>query len=144
MSSAASWSAKSSTLTNPLPSRVGAMADGGPSRNSAVRGSGSRLGVAVVRHAETWRTARVTDAMLARAARAGLEAAAPARPGTCEVSILLTDDAEMRALHLLGFDNMEEGEAERMETLEKRALASLGIADPYAERREVRTTEVSP
>ena len=30
------------------------------------------------------------------------------------------------------------------QTLEKRALASLGIADPYAERREVRTTEVSP
>ena len=52
------------------------MADGGPSRNSAVRGSGSRLDVAVVRHAETWRTARVTDAMLARAARAGVAAAA--------------------------------------------------------------------
>jgi probable rRNA maturation factor len=186
------------------------MADGGPSRNSAVRGSGSRLDVAVVRHAETWRTARVTDAMLARAARAGVAAAAPARPGTCEVSILLTDDAEMRALnrtwrgkdaatnvlsfpasntlacdsseprllgdvalgyettvkeaqamgtalsdhvahlvvhgvlHLLGFDHMEEGEAEKMETLERRALASLGIADPYAERSEIRTTEVSP
>ena len=186
------------------------MADGGPSRNSAVRGSGSRLDVAVVRHAEAWRTARVTDAMLARAARAGFAAAAPSRPGTYEVSILLTDDAEMRALnrtwrgkdaatnvlsfpasdtlacdraspgfsamsrlptrpplkeaqamgialsdhvahlvvhgvlHLLGFDHMEEDEAERMETLERRALASLGIADPYAERSEVRTTEVSP
>jgi probable rRNA maturation factor len=184
------------------------MADGGPSRNSAVRGSGSRLDVAVVRHAETWRAARVTDAMLARAARAGVAAAA--RTGPCEVSILLTNDAEMRALnrtwrgkdaptnvlsfpasdapagdssesgllgdvalgyettvkeaqatgtaladhvahlvvhgvlHLLGFDHIDEAEAERMETLERRALASLGIADPYAERSEIRTTEVSP
>jgi len=47
-------------------------------------------------------------------------------------------------LHLLGFDHVDEAEAERMETLERRALASLGIADPYAERSEIRTTEVSP
>ena len=185
------------------------MANGDPSRDSAVRGSGSRLDVAVVRHDEAWRTARVTDAMLVRAARAGVAAAALTRPGTCEVSILLTDDAEMRALnrtwrgkdaptnvlsfpasdtlacdssepellgdvalgyettvkealamgtvlsdhvahlvvhgvlHLLGFDHMKKDEAERMETLERRALAALGIADPYAERSEIRTTEVS-
>ncbi len=138
--------------------------------------------------------------MLARAARAGFNAATPSSPGTYEVSILLTDDAEMRALnrtwrgkdaptnvlsfpagdtlacdpsepgllgdvalayettlkearatnialsdhvahlvvhgvlHLLGFDHLTEDEAEQMETLERQALASLGIADPYAER----------
>ena len=35
-------------------------------------------------------------------------------------------------LHLLGHDHEEDDEAERMEALEVRALASLGIADPYA------------
>jgi len=35
-------------------------------------------------------------------------------------------------LHLLGHDHIEEAEAERMEALETRILASLGIADPYA------------
>lgn len=35
-------------------------------------------------------------------------------------------------LHLLGHDHLVDAEAERMEALERRALASLGIADPYA------------
>ncbi|SNS05711.1 probable rRNA maturation factor [Sphingomonas laterariae] len=35
-------------------------------------------------------------------------------------------------LHLLGFDHIDEGEAEAMEAIERAALASLGIADPYA------------
>lgn len=35
-------------------------------------------------------------------------------------------------LHLLGYDHMVEHEAEAMEAIEVRALASLGIADPYA------------
>jgi probable rRNA maturation factor len=35
-------------------------------------------------------------------------------------------------LHLLGYDHMEEAEAEAMEALEARILAGLGIADPYA------------
>lgn len=34
-------------------------------------------------------------------------------------------------LHLLGHDHMEPAEAERMEALEIRILAGLGIADPY-------------
>jgi probable rRNA maturation factor len=34
-------------------------------------------------------------------------------------------------LHLLGFDHTEDVAAERMETLEREALASLGVADPY-------------
>lgn len=36
------------------------------------------------------------------------------------------------ALHLLGHDHDTEQEAEQMEALERRILASLGIADPYA------------
>jgi probable rRNA maturation factor len=35
-------------------------------------------------------------------------------------------------LHLLGYDHETETEAERMEALETRVLAGLGVADPYA------------
>jgi len=35
-------------------------------------------------------------------------------------------------LHLLGYDHIEEAEAERMESLETRILKGLGIGDPYA------------
>ena len=35
-------------------------------------------------------------------------------------------------LHLLGYDHIDDDEAEAMETLETRILAGLGIADPYA------------
>jgi len=34
-------------------------------------------------------------------------------------------------LHLLGYDHIDEAEAETMEALETRVLAGLGIADPY-------------
>jgi probable rRNA maturation factor len=37
-------------------------------------------------------------------------------------------------LHLLGYDHIEDGEAEAMEALETRILAGLGIADPYVEQ----------
>ncbi|MEQ1403947.1 rRNA maturation RNase YbeY [Neorhizobium sp. Rsf11] len=35
-------------------------------------------------------------------------------------------------LHLFGYDHMETAEAERMERLETRILAVLGLSDPYA------------
>ncbi|RME66976.1 MAG: rRNA maturation RNase YbeY [Alphaproteobacteria bacterium] len=38
-------------------------------------------------------------------------------------------------LHLLGYDHEEDGEAERMEDMERRALARFGIDDPYARAR---------
>ena len=38
-------------------------------------------------------------------------------------------------LHLLGYDHMDEARAADMEAREVRALARLGIADPYAEVR---------
>lgn len=34
-------------------------------------------------------------------------------------------------LHLLGYDHIDDAEAEAMEALETRILAGLGIADPY-------------
>jgi probable rRNA maturation factor len=37
-------------------------------------------------------------------------------------------------LHLLGHDHVDDADAERMEALETRILAKLGIADPYIER----------
>lgn len=37
-------------------------------------------------------------------------------------------------LHLLGMDHVEPREAERMEALERRVLAGLGIPDPYLPR----------
>jgi probable rRNA maturation factor len=43
-------------------------------------------------------------------------------------------------LHLLGFDHVEDAEAELMEAMETRILASIGVPDPYA---EVETVEVS-
>ncbi|WP_303903355.1 rRNA maturation RNase YbeY [Thiohalomonas denitrificans] len=36
-------------------------------------------------------------------------------------------------LHLLGYDHVDPAEAETMEALERRILASLGYRDPYAE-----------
>jgi probable rRNA maturation factor len=36
-------------------------------------------------------------------------------------------------LHLLGYDHLEEGEAEAMEAMERLALADLGYADPYGD-----------
>lgn len=35
-------------------------------------------------------------------------------------------------LHLLGYDHIDDGEAEAMEAIERAALATLHIADPYA------------
>jgi probable rRNA maturation factor len=35
-------------------------------------------------------------------------------------------------LHLIGYDHESDQEAERMEALERRILARLGVADPYA------------
>ena len=47
-------------------------------------------------------------------------------------------------LHLLGEDHETEAEARRMEALEVAALASLGIADPYADAELVTAAAPSP
>jgi probable rRNA maturation factor len=46
-------------------------------------------------------------------------------------------------LHLLGFDHETSAEAEAMEALETEILASLGVADPYAEPLK-RPTQLQP
>lgn len=184
----------------PLPIKVSAVADGGPSRKRA-SSPGVTLEVEIVRHGEAWAPGEVTDAMLEHAARAALDAAPSVAPGGYQVTFVLTGDDEMRnlnrnwrgkdastnvlsfpagqlgelgflgdvvlahetmceqnialqdhaahlvvhgVLHLLGFDHSEEAEAERMEDLERVALASLGVADPYAEMEGARRAEVSP
>lgn len=38
-------------------------------------------------------------------------------------------------LHLMGYDHIEEDEAEEMEALERKLLASIGIDDPYQDER---------
>ncbi|WP_339080070.1 rRNA maturation RNase YbeY [Pseudomonas sp. TMP9] len=39
-------------------------------------------------------------------------------------------------LHLLGFDHIDDAEAQEMETLERQLLAELGHPDPYADEAE--------
>jgi probable rRNA maturation factor len=182
------------------------MADGGPSRKRAAW-PGVTLEVEIVRHGDSW-AGEITDALLSRAARAAF-AAAPSLPQeSYHVTLVLTDDGEMRnlnriwrgkdaptnvlsfpagpagqigvqgflgdvvlahettlkeareqaialqdhvahlvvhgVLHLLNFDHTEDDAAERMEDLERTALAALGIGDPYAEERSARPAAVSP
>ena len=44
-------------------------------------------------------------------------------------------------LHLLGFDHQDDSEADDMEDHERAILASMGIADPYRERKAHRIAE---
>jgi len=69
------------------------MVDGGPSSG------GLSLVVEVVRHAEIWHRITPSDDTLAAAAHAAFAAASPERRAPCEVTLVLTDDAEMRALN---------------------------------------------
>jgi probable rRNA maturation factor len=178
------------------------MADGGPSRKFSPD-AGASLAVEIVRQEPDWTRAKVTDALLKRAARAALRAAPP-RSGEPLITLVLANDAEMRALnrtwrgkdeatnvlsfpadalagrgflgdivlsyettrkeakergisladhvshlvvhgmlHLLGFDHAEDEEAERMEQAECIALASIGVADPYADADQPRRAEAS-
>jgi len=47
-------------------------------------------------------------------------------------------------LHLLGFDHERDADAERMEALETKVLAGLGVADPYADDAPPISAEVMP
>jgi len=55
-----------------------------------------------------------------------------------EKGISITDHAAHLIVHgtfhLLGYDHMEDAEAEAMEALETQSLISLGISDPYGDR----------
>jgi probable rRNA maturation factor len=176
------------------------MADGGPRRKTG----GASLDVEIVRRAPGFARAKVTDALLKRAARAAFAAASRSRQAS-SVTLLLTGDDEMTGLnrlwrgkdaptnvlsfpadaahdrgflgdivlayetslgeakargislsdhvshlvvhgvlHLLGFDHERDAEAERMERTERTVLASIGIADPYAEAEAHRHAEALP
>ncbi|WP_083238968.1 rRNA maturation RNase YbeY [Methyloceanibacter superfactus] len=177
----------------------------GPSRNIAAPAQPLALTVEVVRHGSAWAHAGISDATVELAAHAAFTEARPSRPASYEITIVLTDDAEMRTLnrdwrgkdaptnvlsfpagdapgepgplgdvviayetaakeaaddkltladhishlvvhgvlHLLGFDHMQDDEAERMEALERRGLASLGIADPYRDEGEAGLAEAT-
>ena len=67
------------------------------------------------------------DIVLARGVCA-LEAAAKAIPITDHAAHLMVHGT----LHLLGYDHGDDAAAEDMEAREARALARLGIANPYA------------
>jgi probable rRNA maturation factor len=61
------------------------------------------------------------------------EAAAQEKPLSDHLVHLVTHGV----LHLVGFDHEDEGEARRMEGLERRVLAGLGVPDPYRERERI-------
>ncbi len=191
----------------PLPGAVSPMADPGPSRSGSPNGGGATLEVDVLRKSALWDRTPVSDAMLADAARAAFTAACPPGVGASAITIVLADDAELRALnrtwrgkdaptnvlsfptvsgalaprgepcligevvlacetvmdeargcialtdhavhlvvhgvlHLQGFEHDDEAHAERMENLERKILASFGIADPYAEAEEEEVAEM--
>ncbi|MFZ5790283.1 MAG: rRNA maturation RNase YbeY [Pseudomonadota bacterium] len=58
------------------------------------------------------------------------EAAAEGKPAAHHLSHLIVHGV----LHLLGYDHQRATEARRMEALERRILAGLGIPDPYRAR----------
>jgi probable rRNA maturation factor len=75
------------------------MADPGPSRSTGDR-AGSELDIDILRKSAAWDSVPITDAMLSRAAIAAFAAAAAAEgQATHEVTLVLTDDAEMRELN---------------------------------------------
>ena len=69
------------------------------------------------------------DIVLARGV-CGTEAADKAIPLEAHAAHLMVHGT----LHLLGYDHMDDEAAEDMEAREIRALARLGIADPYGDR----------
>lgn len=183
------------------------MSDDGPRPSTVKIPAATALDVDVVRHDGAWTERGIGDAMVELAAHAALGVAPPLKPGHYEVTVVLTDDEEIRnlnrtwrgkdeptnvlsfpagdmpdpeddsdpgaphgapvllgdivialettaaeaadkamplsdhvshlvvhgALHLLGHDHLDDTEAEQMEDLERQALASLGIADPYTD-----------
>jgi probable rRNA maturation factor len=82
------------------PDGVSAVADPGPSSTGTRERPGQRLEIEVMRRAELWDRSGVGDGTLSLAALAAFEAAPPP-PGSSpyEVTIVLTDDGEVRDLN---------------------------------------------
>ena len=170
------------------------MSDDGPRPSTKQTVAAPALDVDVMRHEGAWTERDISDALVELAAHAALAVAPPSKAALYEVTVVLTDDAEIQSLnrtwrgkdeptnvlsfpagdvpdaallgdiiiafettaaeaadkaiplsdhvshlvvhgmlHLLGYDHLDDAEAERMENLERQALASLGITDPYAD-----------
>src|SRR5262249_30352196 len=92
---AANWWAGSSMPMSPLPPRVSAMSDGGPSRKNPPVAQRS-LAVEIVRHEPEWTRLNVTDTLLKRAARSAVVAVCGAARGSYGVTLVLTGGGEMR------------------------------------------------
>lgn len=75
------------------------MADPGPSSSGAHHRLSNRLEVEVIRRVELWDRTGVSDATLSLAALAAFEAAPPAGQLPTEVTLVLTDDSEVRQLN---------------------------------------------
>jgi len=75
------------------------MTEGGPSPGIAAPLASQRFAIDVVRHADAWAEAGITDAMLERAGQAALTAVSDRPLSDYEIAVLLTDDAEMRTLN---------------------------------------------
>ena len=178
------------------------MSEDGPSRRSGDPPQAATLEVEVVRHGNAWNHDAISDPTVELAAQAAFSLAPPPSPAPYEITIALTDDAQMRdlnrtwrdkdqptnvlcfpagsvqgeigtlgdvviayetiqreaeeagialpdhvshlvvhgVLHLLGFDHRNDAEAKQMEDLERLALASLGIADPYSDEAALEVT----
>src|SRR5262245_48238404 len=94
-SCAGSLAARSSMPTNRRRHAAGAMTDPGPSSSFHPAG----LEVAVLRHGEAWDRLGANDDTIATAAAAAfVTAGADDAAAPCEVTVLLTDDREMRDL----------------------------------------------
>lgn len=70
------------------------MAEPGPSRSTDGRAT-----IDIVHHADIWDGLDASEALLMRAATAAFAAAAPAGSAPCEITLVLTDDSEMRELN---------------------------------------------
>lgn len=60
------------------------------------------------------------------------EADAEGKPFSAHLSHLVVHGV----LHLFGYDHLDDDEAEEMEAIETRALARIGVADPYLDAPE--------
>lgn len=178
------------------------MSEDGPSSRSGDPQQAATLAVETIRRSDAWDPDAIGDPTVELAAHAAFSVAPPPKPAPYELTIALTDDAQMRdlnrtwrnkdqptnvlsfpagnafgetgvlgdvviayettqreaqeagialpdhvshlvvhgVLHLLGFDHRNDAEAEQMEDLERLALASLGIADPYADEAAAEVT----
>jgi probable rRNA maturation factor len=73
------------------------MTEGGPSRTTAE--PRATLAIEILHHGNAWADSKIDDALVERAARAAFAEAAPQTAAPYDLTIVLTDDAEMAELN---------------------------------------------